>query len=433
MHQPKPTSINCCFLLAAVSLSLTVEMGTAEARTYFVTHRGSGANGLKWAVDKANAHPGVDDVVIMFQNGIGVYSIRPKRQIHITESVNIYGDPTYAAANTWTIDTIQIDSGIVPQLPESLFVIGNGSTQVDVTISGSFVIKYVTPVEPVGAGSVMRAFETSGPAHLQLVDGTIRDFPRSNGSVLYSKYQGSSLFERCNLHDNGGADPASFGGAIRAESSVVWLIDSELSNNQAGRGGGVAGLSADIIVEGSTFYQNFASNEGGGVYLNGGSGDITNSTFSENGADYGGQFAVVESAQLVATHVTAYAGDAIGGGSLLLGWAPASADFYNSLVFGNPERSNCELLQVGVISNKPYGYTVLASDSTCGGLMDTVVDDSELHLTSLLNHGGFARTHAIDANSVMYEAADDAHCPSTDQRGVSRTLTCDIGSLEKSQ
>ena len=53
-------------------------------------------------------------------------------------------------------------------------------------------------------------------------------------------------------------------------------------------------------------------------------------------------------------------------------------------------------------------------------------------LGPLQDNGGQSDTRALAAGSPALDAADNATCPSTDQRGVSRpqTATCDFGAFE---
>ena len=50
----------------------------------------------------------------------------------------------------------------------------------------------------------------------------------------------------------------------------------------------------------------------------------------------------------------------------------------------------------------------------------------------LVDNGGPTLTHALQAGSPAIDAADDAVCPATDQRGVDRPqgAACDVGAYE---
>lgn len=48
----------------------------------------------------------------------------------------------------------------------------------------------------------------------------------------------------------------------------------------------------------------------------------------------------------------------------------------------------------------------------------------------MADNAGPALTHALLAGSPAIDAADNAVCPATDQRGVARDAVCDVGSFE---
>ena len=75
------------------------------------------------------------------------------------------------------------------------------------------------------------------------------------------------------------------------------------------------------------------------------------------------------------------------------------------------------------------GNVYTPTDATCfvGG-SDLVVTDAGLD--SLADNGGPTLTHALLTGSPAIDAADDAVCPATDQRGVARVAACDVGSFE---
>ena len=65
----------------------------------------------------------------------------------------------------------------------------------------------------------------------------------------------------------------------------------------------------------------------------------------------------------------------------------------------------------------------------CEAILRAVADAG---LDSLANNGGPTLTHALLAGSPAIDAADNAVCPATDQRGVARPQGpgCDIGAFE---
>ncbi len=95
--------------------------------------------------------------------------------------------------------------------------------------------------------------------------------------------------------------------------------------------------------------------------------------------------------------------------------------FANVLVAGN-EGDQCSTAG-GVFG----GATNLASDATCGENF-TQVDDPLLG--ALGDYGGDTQTVPLLPGSPAIDAGDGATCLATDQRGIGRVGTCDIGAFE---
>ena len=70
---------------------------------------------------------------------------------------------------------------------------------------------------------------------------------------------------------------------------------------------------------------------------------------------------------------------------------------------------------------------------TMGDRLGTAQNSIDPRLGPLQDNGGPAKTHAILSGSPAIDAAANATCPSTDQRGTSRPkgAACDIGAYEK--
>jgi len=70
-------------------------------------------------------------------------------------------------------------------------------------------------------------------------------------------------------------------------------------------------------------------------------------------------------------------------------------------------------------------------DNSCSPVAsDLIITDAQIG--PLGNNGGPTATHALLAGSPAIDAANDAACPVTDQRGVTRPqgAHCDIGAYE---
>ncbi|HNO92799.1 MAG TPA: choice-of-anchor Q domain-containing protein, partial [Anaerolineales bacterium] len=210
------------------------------------------------------------------------------------------------------------------------------------------------------------------------------------------------------------------GGGIFNAGTVTTVLNNTFSNNSAIYGGGIANWYVGIItVTGSTFSNNSSSAYGGGLYINSGTGTVTNSTFSGNTTGLGG-------------------GGIYNYGTLTV---------RNSTVSGNVATS----FGGGIFNDRTLNYTnTLIANSTGGdcvnnlGTVDTntknLVEDGgcsaglsgDPNLGTLASNGGSTQTFALLAGSSAIDAGDDASCPITDQRGISRLqgAHCDIGAYE---
>ncbi|MGD2156376.1 MAG: choice-of-anchor Q domain-containing protein, partial [Anaerolineales bacterium] len=166
--------------------------------------------------------------------------------------------------------------------------------------------------------------------------------------------------------------------------------------------GGVAN-SGTLTLTNSTLSGNSSSAEGGGIYSSHGTITLINSTLYGNRA-------------------------AQGGGILNGGYAV----LYNTILTDSPSGGNCQ----GSINDGGHN---LEDANTCG--FDPTNDSmSNLDplLGDLVDNGGPTLTHVLQYGSPAIDAADPAHCPEMDQRGVPRPLDgdgdeiaiCDIGSTE---
>jgi hypothetical protein len=73
----------------------------------------------------------------------------------------------------------------------------------------------------------------------------------------------------------------------------------------------------------------------------------------------------------------------------------------------------------------------LVQDDTCNPVASDIIN-AGAGVGPLANNGGATPTHALLPGSPAINAGDDAQCPATDQRGVSRPqgAHCDIGAFE---
>jgi beta-glucanase (GH16 family) len=228
------------------------------------------------------------------------------------------------------------------------------------------------------------------------------------------------------------------GGIYNGDGATLNLIDSSVTDNQAAwSGGGVYSFfnSTTNIVR-STISGN-VSNDVGGAIRSLGNMTITNSTLSGNTSTgwHGGAFfhtdGVMNIVNSTIVNNIAPAGTTGGGFVGTFTSANATLTLINTIIAGN-SGSQCFYAPFGsgTVTATSLGHN-LVSDTSCFAVAsDLIVGDAQIG--PLANNGGPTLTHALSPGSPAIDAADDASCPATDQRGVTRPQGshCDIGSYE---
>lgn len=244
------------------------------------------------------------------------------------------------------------------------------------------------------------------------------------------------------ITDNGSSNDE--GGGI-ANLNIATLNNVTVSNNYTGYGAGgiYAGPGTTTIIRNSTIRDNLTSSFGGGIFIVGDASHdlfaylrITNSTISGNiglfggGITQGGDHAISE---ITNSTITANsAGNTVGpgfGAGIYLNQG-GIAKISNTIVAHNPG-NDC----IGQVISLGYN---LSSDATCGLNSSGDQENVEPLLSALLDNGGSTATHALLPGSPAIDAATNASCPSTDQRGEPRPIDgdndkgsiCDIGAYE---
>ncbi|MDH3294621.1 MAG: family 16 glycosylhydrolase, partial [Acidimicrobiia bacterium] len=227
------------------------------------------------------------------------------------------------------------------------------------------------------------------------------------------------------------------GGAIyTGTGGVTNLVDSTVADNTSGwAGGGVYGFFGSTTnVTRSTISGNTATDVGGGIRMLG-DATIVNSTISGNTSTAwhgGGAFHTDGTMSLVNTTVANNSAPGGTASGLFVGTftdASATLTLHNSIVDGADPACFAGFFGGGAVTLSSLGHNI-ASDGSCN-----LTAAGDLPLTSaalgpLADNGGPTQTHALSAGSPAIDAADEAACPATDQRGVARSGPCDIGSFE---
>jgi hypothetical protein len=216
---------------------------------------------------------------------------------------------------------------------------------------------------------------------------------------------------------NGRAD---FSGGIFNNGGTLEVNNSTLSGNSAVTNSGGIGNTGTgtLTVNSSTISGNSAGSFSGGIHNDGGTLEVNNSTISGNSA-HDNNGGIGNTGTATVSNSTISGNSANNGGGILT--SGGTATLKNTIVANN-EGGNCAAL-------------TLTDD---GGNLEWPGNDCRFALSADPNlgpldaNGGPTETHALQRPSAAIDAAVACPPPATDQRGVSRPqgAACDIGAFE---
>jgi len=213
------------------------------------------------------------------------------------------------------------------------------------------------------------------------------------------------------------------GGMFDTGSHTTYISGTTLSGNGAVGGGGLSSRANVVVnVVNSTVSGNFGFDVGGGIYTNG-RVNLIHATVANNvsNSDAPNGGAGINTFPSLNVNVTLR-------GALLAnnpkGAVPATRTSVNC---GKTSGSGLNITSVGI----GLGYN-LSSDNSCllAGIGD--IQNVDAKILALADNGGPTLTHALDATSPAINAAATITGLTTDQRGVTRDASPDIGAYEYS-
>ena len=271
-----------------------------------------------------------------------------------------------------------------------------------------------------------------------------------NGGGMTNTYSKPTL-TNVTFHKNGVTDVYGDGGGMDNFYSDPILNKVTFSENSpAFWGGGMNNAGSNPILTDVMFYKNAATSSGGGMSNYSSSPILTNVTFKNNSASYGGGIKNSYNSYPILTNVTLSANSAstsgggisnetysnptltnvtfsgnsattVGGG-IYNDFSGSNATIRNSILYGNFGGEIYNGRSTAVVS-----YSIVQ-----GGYPGIGNIDADPVLEPLHDNGGFTQTMALGAGSPAIDAAEDASCPDTDQREITRPQGshCDIGAYE---
>jgi len=261
---------------------------------------------------------------------------------------------------------------------------------------------------------------------LNITDSAISDNVSTGGiGGISISAAASAILTRVSITNN--LATSTVGGLNIALDSMTEIYDSTISGNEAYYASGINILTnSEVVIVNSTISNNADSSDylyGGVIYANDSKLVLENSTVSGNS-----ETAIVSAstnADVQLNNVTVANNDVTYGA--LLSHDPLYFGVSNSIITANVNSSGTELDCSGDITSLGYNFIPSAS-CTYSATTGDITDGLNINLDVLADNGGETETMALLSGSA---AIDAGNCSlTTDQRGLARDATCDIGAYE---
>jgi Fibronectin type III domain len=302
-----------------------------------------------------------------------------------------------------------------------------------------------------GGGAIARILRINSGATVTIRDLSLtggfdeEDENCSNGCTTINANGGGALF------NDGGAvtlDDVAFtnstgdnplGGGVSNGSGTLDMTNVSFTNDNAAGGGGLFTRSGTVIGNGVTFQDDGPSAFGGGAaYLLGGTVSLTNMTVVGSGFASSRGGGIVNSGGRLTLINDTFSGNVRGsieteqGATTTVGNTIIGAGFSDNVDYGCIASGD-----VDDLSNNTSAAAVttdlgsnIDQDGHCGLSASGDQTNVDPELAPIADNGGPTFTQALLSGSPALSAADEANCPSTDQRGEPRADPCDIGAFE---
>lgn len=318
---------------------------------------------------------------------------------------------------TITASTVTLNSAL-PQITEAVTISGLGATST--LINGA---------------SGARIFDVNNPSGTVSIEKvTIRGAGTVTGDGAGIRANGAGTLSLSQVAVESNAASASGGGLYTANPTSI--SQSTFSGNSASTGGAIAvnaAPSAAITIINSTLSGNTAATAGAGIdVLSATTVSITSSTIAYN-------------------NVTTLG--ALNGAGVNVGTGGGAYSLIATLLAINNAASTdrncgCSYSSCSFLSTGTNGVNVDTANSCnfgSGNIVNAMTDPSygvngaaARILAPLANNGGATSTHAIPATSPALDYANNAACPTVDQRGEARRTdsngdgrgVCETGAFE---
>ena len=330
---------------------------------------------------------------------------------------------------------------IIDAADRKITIDGNG------TVTGNRIFEFASGTTNRLAGLTLTDGRAKGNGGAILLDSgatlTITNSTLANNAATERYDSGGGIYndgtltlQNATLANN---EAGYFGGGIY-NSGTLRIINSTLANNEADFGGGAIenGSGSTLTITNSTLANNWAGRYGGGIENRNGTLTILNSTLTYNAAGYGG--GINNSGTLTIQNATLANNSAGTTGGGIINNLDSTLTIINSTLANNWAGRGGGIENYGTLT---LTNTIVAQNSSpngpniYGGYNITIfhcLTNGVAGLAPLGNYGGPTQTMPLLPGSPAIDAGDDSvtNFLATDQRGFPRVAgsAVDIGACE---